>query len=93
MAPLLANNSRKAQYTTFLNDFVKGIAKDLSSDQIKKVASSLTALSNEKMKEEKAAEKGAKRSKAAKTKTTLNASRDTALRADTNAYDEDGLDE
>jgi translation initiation factor 3 subunit J len=41
------------------------------------------------MKEEKAQEKGGKKTKAAKTKTTLNASRDTGVRADTAAYDDD----
>ena len=60
-----------------------------SSEQIKKIASGLTTLSNEKMKEEKAAEKGGKKTKAAKTKTTLNASRDVSLKADTRAYDDD----
>ena len=92
LAPLLTANEKKAQYTTFVQDFTKQIAKDLSSDQIKKVVSTLTSLSNEKLREEKAAEKGGKKSKAAKTKSSLNASRD-ALRADTNAYDDDGLDE
>jgi len=49
-------------------------------------------MSNEKMKEEKAAEKGGKKTKAAKTKTSLAAGRDVAHRADTTAYD-DGLEE
>jgi hypothetical protein len=73
----------------FLQEFVKQISKDLPSEQIKKIASGLTTLSNEKMKEEKAAEKGGKKTKAAKTKTVLNASRDVGVRADTAAYDED----
>jgi translation initiation factor 3 subunit J len=73
----------------FLQEFVKQISKDLPSEQIKKIASGLTTLSNEKMKEEKAAEKGGKKTKAAKTKTALNASRDVGVRADTAAYDED----
>lgn len=50
LVPLLAGNSKKAQYTIFLQEFTKQIAKDLPSDQIKKVASGLTTLSNEKMK-------------------------------------------
>jgi len=45
------------------------------------------------MKEEKLAEKGAKKSKAAKTKTSLVASRDTSYRVDTNAYDDFGDDD
>ncbi|KAK4140363.1 eukaryotic translation initiation factor 3 subunit J [Dichotomopilus funicola] len=71
LGPILANSSKKAHYTLFLQEFTKQLAKDLPSDQIKKIASTLTALSNEKMKEEKAADKGGKKSKAAKTKTSL----------------------
>jgi len=89
ITPLIAGNSKKGQYSLFLQEFCKQISKDLPSEQIKKIASGLTALSNEKMKEEKAAEKGGKKTKAAKTKTTLNASRDTGVRADTSAYDDD----
>lgn len=91
LAPLLSKNAKKAQYTLFMQEFVKEIVKELPSDQIKKVASGLTTLSNEKMKEEKAAEKGGKKSKAAKTKTSLAGGRD-AFKADTSPYD-DGLDE
>jgi translation initiation factor 3 subunit J len=72
-----------------LQDFAKQLAKDLPSDQIKKIASSLTALSNEKMKEEKAADKTGKKSKAQKTKVALVASRNTSTTADVNAYDDD----
>jgi len=92
LAPLLAQNTKKPQYAIFLPEFVKQIAKDLPSEQIKKVASALSTLSNEKMKEEKAAEKGGKKTKAAKTKTSLAATRDVAYKADTTAYD-DGLEE
>lgn len=89
LVPLLANNSKKAQYVLFLQEFTKQIAKDLPSDQIKKIASGLTTLSNEKMKEEKAAEKGGKKTKAAKTKTSLVASRDISYKADTERYEDD----
>ncbi|KAB8302783.1 hypothetical protein EYC80_006129 [Monilinia laxa] len=61
LVPLITNNVKKAQYIIFLQEFTKQISKDLPSDQIKKIASTLTALSNEKMKEEKAAEKGGKK--------------------------------
>jgi len=44
------------------------------------------------MKEEKAAEKGGKKTKAAKTKTSLVATRDVSYKADTSTYD-DGLGE
>jgi translation initiation factor 3 subunit J len=73
----------------FLQEFTKQLAKELPSDQIKKVASGLTALSNEKLKEEKAAEKGGKKSKAAKSKVALTASRNISSVADVNAYDDD----
>lgn len=89
LVPLLAANTRKAHYTLFLQEFTKQISKDLPSDQIKKIASGLTTLSNEKMKEEKAAEKGGKKTKAAKTKASLVASRDVSYKADTAAYDDD----
>merc|ERR1711939_892541 len=59
------------------------------SNNNKKIASTLTALSNEKMKEEKNAEKGGKKSKAQKTKVALVASRNVSAVADTQAYDDD----
>lgn len=86
MGPIISNNAKKAHYTLFLVEFAKQLAKDLPSDQIKKVASAMTTLSNEKLKEEKAQEKGGKKTKAAKTKTTLAISRPTAT--DTTAYDD-----
>ena len=92
LAPILAANAKKPQYSLFLTEFAKQLAKDLPSDQIKKMASGLTTLSNEKMKEEKAADKGGKKTKAAKTKASLVATRDVSTRADTAAYD-DGFEE
>ncbi|KAI0136743.1 translation initiation factor eIF3 subunit [Xylariales sp. AK1849] len=71
LVPIIGDNSKKAHYVLFLQEFTKQLAKDLPSDQVKKIASTLTALGNEKMKEEKAAEKGGKKSKAQKTKTSL----------------------
>ena len=93
LVPLLTANSKKPQYPLFLPEFVKQLCKELNSEQVKKVAGVLNTLGNEKMKEEKAAEKGGKKSKAAKTKVALNASRDVSSRADTLAYDDDGLGE
>ncbi|KAI0147957.1 translation initiation factor eIF3 subunit [Hypoxylon sp. NC0597] len=87
MVPIIGANSKKAHYALFLQEFAKQLAKDLPSDQIKKVASTLTALSNEKMKEEKAAEKGGKKTKAQKTKATLVANRPNTT--DVGAYDDD----
>ncbi|KAL4808530.1 eukaryotic translation initiation factor 3 subunit J [Aspergillus unguis] len=89
LAPLLATQSKKPQYALWLPEFAKQLAKELPSGDIKKVASALTTLSNEKMKEERAADKGSKKSKAAKTKVSLVASRDN--RIETTSYDDDGL--
>ena len=89
LVPVISNNSKKAHYVMFLQEFTKQLAKDLPSDQIKKISSVLTALSNEKMKEEKLAEKGGKKSKAQKTKVALVASRNATSNADVNAYDDD----
>ena len=86
LTPTLAANSKKAHYTLFMQEFTKQIVRDLPSDQIKKIVSGLTTLSNEKMKEEKAAEKGGKKTKAAKSKVTLVANRDTSFKADTTSY-------
>ncbi|KAF4999513.1 hypothetical protein FGRMN_2382 [Fusarium graminum] len=86
MAPLITANSKNPHYNLFLQDFSKALAKELNSEQIKKLASSLTALGNEKMREEKAAEKGGKKTKAAKTKTSLVTNRANAT--DTATYDD-----
>lgn len=90
LIPLLTANSKKAQYALWAPEFAKQLCKELPSDQVKKVASALTTLSNEKMREERAADKGSKKSKAAKTKSSLNAQRDFE-KADINAYDEDEM--
>jgi len=89
LVPVIGANSGKGHYVLFLQEFTKQLAKDIPSDQIKKIASTLTALGNEKMKEEKNAEKGGKKSKAQKTKVALVASRNASTTADVNAYDED----
>ncbi|KAI1914729.1 Translation initiation factor 3 subunit J component [Ophidiomyces ophidiicola] len=91
LAPLLAAQSKKPQYSLWVQEFTKQLVKELPSTEIKKVASALTAASNEKMKEEKAADKGGKKSKAAKTKTSLVTSH--ANRADLTAYDGEDLDD
>ena len=86
LVPIIAANSKKAHYTLFMQEFSKQIVNDLPSEQIKKIASGLTTLSNERMKEEKAAEKGGKKTKAAKSKASLVANRDASLKADTTSY-------
>lgn len=88
LAPLLAANAKKAHYSLFVQELVKELCKALPSDQIKKAASTLTVLGNDKLREEKAAEKGGKKSKAAKTKTSLAVGRPNTV--DTGAYDDDG---
>ncbi|KAK5987683.1 Eukaryotic translation initiation factor 3 subunit J [Cladobotryum mycophilum] len=86
ISPLITANSKKAHYGIFLEEFVRELVKDMSSDQIKKIASALTRASNEKMKEEKTT--GGKKTKAAKTKTSLVANRPNAT-ADVSTYDEE----
>jgi translation initiation factor 3 subunit J len=96
LIPLITANAKHAQYTLFMQEFTKQLCKELPSDQIKKIASGLTTLSNEKMKEEKALEKGGKKKKAA-TKTVLKADRSVGSSnyVDTSKYDDDddGLDD
>lgn len=89
MGPIIAGNSKKAHYGLFLEEFVRELAKDMTSDQVKKVASALTRLSNEKMKDEKAADKGGKKTKAAKTKMSLVTSRPNTT--DVSTYDDDAF--
>jgi translation initiation factor 3 subunit J len=85
LAPLLAANVKKGHYNTFLQEFTRAITKDLPSEQIKTLASKLTALSNEKQKEEKAAEKGSK--KKATKKANLVAAGKEMDRIDTRNYE------
>lgn len=89
MVPIISGSHKKPHYALFLQEFTKQLAKDLPSDQIKKISSTLTALSNEKLKEEKAGEKGAKKTKAQKTKTQLVTNRPNTT--DVGAYDDDAF--
>ncbi|RPA98029.1 translation initiation factor eIF3 subunit [Choiromyces venosus 120613-1] len=88
LVPLLVANSKKAHYSLFLQEFVRQLAKDMTSEQVRKVASGLTILANEKQREEKAAEKGGKKTKAAKGKTALAAAGKEADKFDTTDYQE-----
>jgi translation initiation factor 3 subunit J len=91
LAPLLLAGSTKktqTQYVLFLQEFIKQLSRELPSDQIKKIASGLTALSNERIKEEKAGDKSKKKSKAQQTKTTLLTTR--AKETDLQSYDDIG---
>jgi len=86
LVPLLVANSKKAHYSLFMQEFVRQLGKEMSSEQVRKVASGLTILANEKQKEEKATEKGGKKTKAAKGKTTLAAAGKEADKFDTTDY-------
>lgn len=86
LVPIIGAHAKKPHYALFLQEFAKQLAKDLPSDQVKKIASTLTTLSNEKMKEEKAADSTKKKSKAQKTKATLVTSRPNVK--DTNVYED-----
>ncbi|KAK9479964.1 eukaryotic translation initiation factor 3 subunit J [Lipomyces japonicus] len=67
LGPLLAGLSDNAQYnTTFLPAFIKSLVAPLNGEQVKKLTSTLTAVSNEKIREEKAAEKTGKTKKKSK---------------------------
>jgi len=91
LIPLLTPHSKNPQYTLWAQDFTRKLVKELPSAEIKKIASALTTASNEKMREERAADKGNKKTKAAKTKISLNASRGPV---DNTNYDgDDGLAE
>lgn len=87
LVPLFGANVKKPHYAMFLQDFVRGIAKDLPSEQIRKVASGLTTLSNEKQKEEKAAQQTGKKKKAAPKVALGGAGKETSI--DTTSYDND----
>ena len=94
LVPLMRQSSAKPHYPLWIPNFVKQICQDLPSTEIKKVASAVTALSNEKLQAEKALDKSGKKTKAQKTKTTLSAGRSIGRGgADTAAYDENGLDD
>lgn len=84
IGPVISANSKKPHYSLFLEELTKSLAREMPSEQIKKLASGLTALGSEKMREEKAATKGGKKSKAAKTKVSLVTGRSNA--ADVHDY-------
>ena len=91
LAPLLAQNVKKSYYPLFVQELTRLLIKDMGSEQIRKVASVCTALTNEKLREEKAAEKGVKKTKAQKTKTTLaGAGGKDSDKLDMKAYDDFG---
>lgn len=93
LVPLLARHSKKPYFTMWAQDFAKQLVRELPSAEIKKVASALTTLSNEKMKEERLADKGSKKTKAAKTKVSLVTARNDRVDVTTSYDNGDGLDD
>lgn len=94
LAPLLAAHVKRPHYPLFVQELTRLLIKDMSSEQIRKVASTCTTLTNEKLREEKVAEKGGKKTKAQKTKTTLvGAGGKDSDRIDTKTYDDFGDDD
>jgi len=91
LVPLVGQNVKKAHYSGFLQELVKGFAKDMTSEQIRLVASKLTVVANEKQKEEKDAQKGGKK-KAAPKKAGLAAAGKVMDTFDTRSY-EDAYDD
>lgn len=85
LIPLVTSLSKKPYYSIWVQDFAKQLVKDIPSVDVKKVASALTTVSNEKMKDERVADKGGKKTKAAKTKASLVTRRD-AAKVDTTSY-------
>ncbi|KAF3916519.1 hypothetical protein ABW20_dc0101575 [Dactylellina cionopaga] len=71
LVPLFTNMQKKGHYPLFLQEFFRETAKGLSSEQIKKLSSVLTTLTNEKMREEKAADTKGKKVSKAKVKATV----------------------
>ncbi|KAK9240403.1 eukaryotic translation initiation factor 3 subunit J [Lipomyces kononenkoae] len=64
LSVLLTSLSRNPAYaTTFLPSFMKTLVQPLNSEQVRKCASTLTAVSNEKIKEERASDKSSKKKK------------------------------
>jgi translation initiation factor 3 subunit J len=87
LVPIIIENTKKPHYNAFLQDFTRALAKELSSDQVRLVASKLTTLSNEKQKEEREAQKGGKK-KAGPKKTALSSAGKAMDGADTKSYDD-----
>ncbi|KIH93680.1 translation initiation factor 3 subunit J [Sporothrix brasiliensis 5110] len=91
LGPIISAHAHKGPYVVFAQNLIRELCRGLPSDQIKKINSSLTALANDRLREEKASEKGGKKTKAAKTKTTLAIARPNTV--DTGSYDDDAYGE
>ena len=61
LVPILVVNAKKPHYNTFVQEFSRALAKDMTSENIRLVASKLAVLANEKQKEEKDVAAGKKK--------------------------------
>ena len=90
LSEIITSVSNLPHYAMFVAGLAKAIAGPLDSEDVKKVASGLTALGNEKLK----AEKGAKTKKAKKPALVVGASKSAAPKFDTKNYgDDDDFDD
>ncbi|ANB11634.1 Hcr1p [Sugiyamaella lignohabitans] len=85
LVPILTDLSEKStlQFANFITDFVRDVCKPLTSDQARKVTSTLNALTNDKQREERAS-RGKKKPKPIAKDTSLKID----AKKDTTNYDE-----
>ena len=89
LAILLVAHVKKPHYSLFAQQLTRSLIKEMSSEQIRKVATACTTSLNEKLREEKAADKSARKTKAQKTKTVLvGAGGKDSEKIDTKTYEE-----
>lgn len=69
LVPIISRNFQNPHYVAFLQEFLSQLAQDVPGEEIRKIISVLTRLSNQKAKEEKAIEKSCKRRGTQKGKT------------------------
>lgn len=92
LTTLITNFGDSPQYAMFVTGLVKAISEPLGSDDVKKVASGLTTLGNEKLKAERSS--GGKSKKNAKKPTlVVGAVKSVAPKYDINNYDDDDFDD
>lgn len=87
LVPLLTQNTKKGNYPLFIQEFARLLCKDMSSENVRKAASGLTTLANEKQKEEKESQKKGTKKKAAPKAALVGTAKDVD-RIDTTNYDQ-----
>ncbi|KAK9447360.1 eukaryotic translation initiation factor 3 subunit J [Limtongia smithiae] len=86
----LAACAGNPQYmTTFMTPFLKALCAPLNSEQVRKCTSTLTTMSNEKIKEERIADKGVKKGKGRGKPALSNASAKIVDEVDTTHFNDD----